>query len=152
MITAQVFETPPIERGKLFSYSEAFCEGVQIRERGPNPLADLDPRGSISASGFGPGGPNLGRSKSAGTPAHLDSHVRSLSVAIFGTIVISLTICTNVLPVPFPWAKLFSWPFSTFLLPPFRFHFKSSLCVHDRGMIFPGYLAMWIGSINGRLM
>ena len=31
--------------------------GVQIRERGPNPLADLDPRGSISASGFGPGGP-----------------------------------------------------------------------------------------------
>ena len=36
MITAQVFETPPIERGKLFSYSEAFCEG------GPYPLADLD--------------------------------------------------------------------------------------------------------------
>ena len=63
-------------------------------------------------------------------PAHLDSHVRSLSVAIFWTIVISLTICINVLPVPFPWVKLFSWPFWTFLLTPFRFHFKSSLCVH----------------------
>ena len=63
-------------------------------------------------------------------PAHLDSHVRSLSVAIFGTIVISLTICINVLPVPFPWVKLFSWSFWTFLLPPLRFHFKSSLCVH----------------------
>ena len=62
--------------------------------------------------------------------AHLDSHVRSLSVAIFGTIVISLTICINVLPVPFPWVKLFAWPFWTFLLPPFRFKFKSSLCVH----------------------
>ena len=58
MITAQVFETPPIERGKFFSYSEAFCEG------GPNPR-----EGSKSASGFGPGGPNLGGSKSAGTPA-----------------------------------------------------------------------------------
>ena len=63
-------------------------------------------------------------------PTHLDSHVWSLSVAIFGTIVISLTICINVLPVPFPWVKLFSWPFWTFILPPFRFHFKSSLCVH----------------------
>ena len=35
-----------IERGKLFSYSESFCEG------GPNPR-----EGSISTSGFGPGGP-----------------------------------------------------------------------------------------------
>ena len=34
---------------------------------GPYPLADLD-RGSIFASGFGPGGPNLAGSKSAGTP------------------------------------------------------------------------------------
>ena len=33
-----------------------------------DPPADLDPR-SISAGGFGPGGPNLGESKSAGTPA-----------------------------------------------------------------------------------
>ena len=52
-----------------------FCGGVQIREGGPNPLADMDrggpnprrgsksasgygPGGSKSASGFGPGGPN----------------------------------------------------------------------------------------------
>ena len=35
---------------------------------GPNPLADWVPRGSIFASEFGPGGPNLGGSKSAGTP------------------------------------------------------------------------------------
>ena len=35
---------------------------------GPNPLADWVPRGSIFASGFGPGGPNLGGSKSARTP------------------------------------------------------------------------------------
>ena len=34
---------------------------------GPYPQADLD-RGSIFASEFGPGGPNLGGSKSAGTP------------------------------------------------------------------------------------
>jgi len=33
--------------------------GVQIREGGPNPLADWVPWGSIFASGFGPGGPNL---------------------------------------------------------------------------------------------
>ena len=39
MITAQVFETPPIERGKLFSYSEAFCEG------GPNPREGSKSRG-----------------------------------------------------------------------------------------------------------
>ena len=38
------------------------------RGGGPNPLADMD-RGSISASGFGPGGPILGGSKSARTPA-----------------------------------------------------------------------------------
>ena len=35
---------------------------------GPNPLADIDRGGSISASGFGPGGPILGGSKSARTP------------------------------------------------------------------------------------
>ena len=48
--------------------------GVQIRKRiwtpgGPYPLADLDRGGSIFASGFGPGGPNPGGSKSARTPA-----------------------------------------------------------------------------------
>ena len=41
---------------------------------GPNPLADMDQGGggSISACGFGPGGPNLGGSKSARTPANRD--------------------------------------------------------------------------------
>ena len=39
-----------------------FYWGVQIRGGG-----------SISASGFGPGGPNLGESKSAGTPVSLRS-------------------------------------------------------------------------------
>ena len=34
-----------------------FCWGVRIREGGPNPLADIDSWGSISASRFGPGGP-----------------------------------------------------------------------------------------------
>ena len=40
---------------------------ADLDRRGPYPLVDVD-RGSISASGFGPGGPNLGGSKSAGTP------------------------------------------------------------------------------------
>ena len=55
-----------------------FDGGVEIREGGPNPLANMDSRGSLSASGFGPGGPypladldrggpNQGGSKSART-------------------------------------------------------------------------------------
>ena len=54
-----------------------FDGGVQIREGGPNPLANMDSRGSLSASGFGPGGPNQGGSKSARTP------VRNISNQIF---------------------------------------------------------------------
>ena len=57
-----------LNAGSCLATPRLFVRGVQIRERGPYPLADLD-RGSISASGFGPGGPNLGGSKSAGTPA-----------------------------------------------------------------------------------
>ena len=36
-------------------FSLSFVGGSKSAEEGPNPLADLD-RGSISASGFGPGG------------------------------------------------------------------------------------------------
>ena len=55
--------------------------GVKIRERSPNPLADMDPWGSKFASEYdgsrskfaseyGPRGPILWGSKSAGTPEH----------------------------------------------------------------------------------
>ena len=61
----------------------SFVKGSKSAEGGPNPLADTDPGGpnpladmdrggggwgSKSASGFGPGGPILGGSKSARTP------------------------------------------------------------------------------------
>ena len=48
----------------------SFVKGSKSAEGGKNPLADMDPR-SISASGFGPGGPILGGSKSARTPANV---------------------------------------------------------------------------------
>ena len=40
--------------------------GVQNRERGPNPLADLDLRRPRDASGFVPGNPSLGRERGGG--------------------------------------------------------------------------------------
>ena len=46
-----------------------FVKGSKSAEGGPIPLADMDRGGSKSASGFGPGGPILGGSKSARTPA-----------------------------------------------------------------------------------
>ena len=49
-------------------------KGSKSAEGGKNPLADMDPGGSISASGFGPGGPILGGSKSARTPAAISIH------------------------------------------------------------------------------
>ena len=42
--------------------------GVQICEGGLNPIADFVPRGSKSASGFVPGGRNLGGLNSLGHP------------------------------------------------------------------------------------
>ena len=48
-----------------------FVGGSKFAKGGPNPLANMDSWGSISASGFGPGGPNLGGSKSARTPAFI---------------------------------------------------------------------------------
>ena len=36
----------------------SFVKGSKSAEGGPNPLADMDPGGSKSASGYGPGGPN----------------------------------------------------------------------------------------------
>ena len=57
----------------------SFVKGSKSAEGGKNPLAVMDPgganpladmdRGSISACRFGPGGPILGGSKSARTPA-----------------------------------------------------------------------------------
>ena len=47
-----------------------FVGGSKFAKGGPNLLANMDSRGSISASGFGPGGPNPGGSKSARTPAY----------------------------------------------------------------------------------
>ena len=51
---------------KLFGNVNFFTGGggVQIRQGGINPLAKVDPRGSIFAGGFGPG-----RSKSTRTPS-----------------------------------------------------------------------------------
>ena len=46
----------------------SFVKGSNSVEGVPNPLADMD-RGSVFASGFGQGGPILGGSKSARTPA-----------------------------------------------------------------------------------
>ena len=56
---------------RITAWVFTITKGVQIREGGPNPLADWVPRGSKSASEFGPGGPNLGGSKSARTPSVL---------------------------------------------------------------------------------
>ena len=61
-------------------FSLSFVGGSKSAEEGPNPLVYLDRGGSISASGFGLGSPyplavldrgvpNLGGSKSSGTPA-----------------------------------------------------------------------------------
>ena len=55
----------------------SLVKGSKSAEGGKNPLADMDPGGPypladmdrVSASGFGPGGPILGGSKSARTPA-----------------------------------------------------------------------------------
>ena len=60
--------------------------GSKFAKGGPNPLANMDSRGSISASRFGPGSPYPGGSKSARTPGHcvvflgktLHSHSASL--------------------------------------------------------------------------
>ena len=46
----------------------SFVKRSKSAKGGPNPLADMDRGGSISASGFAPGGPILGESKSARTP------------------------------------------------------------------------------------
>ena len=48
-----------------------FVGGSKFAKEGPNTLANMDSRGSMSASGFGPGGTNPGGSKSARTPAHV---------------------------------------------------------------------------------
>ena len=50
-------------------FSPSSVGGSKSAEGGPNPLTDLDLGGFISAGGFRPGGPNLGESKSAWTPA-----------------------------------------------------------------------------------
>ena len=59
------FTTPGVRKKSMIT----FVGGSKFAKGGPNLLVNMDSQGSISTSGFGPGGPNPGGSKSARTPA-----------------------------------------------------------------------------------
>ena len=54
-----------------------FDWGTKFAKGGQNPLANIVSRGSISASGFGPGGQNPGGTKSARTPVSMRLECRA---------------------------------------------------------------------------